>query len=136
MMDQTATAASPPAVGFGERAVALIIDWVIAGIIGFIVGLIITEPVLNVLVSLVIGIAYYVGFWTTTGQTPGKMVMKLQVIDADTGQVCDPGKAFIRYIGYIISAIPLGLGFWWVIWDPNNEGWHDKIAKTRVVKVE
>jgi uncharacterized RDD family membrane protein YckC len=134
MMDGTVAAAGAENVGFGERLVAYLIDAVIMFVIGFVIGLVIASPGLNFAVGLIIGVAYFIGFWTTSGQTPGKMVMKIQVIDAETGQVPDPGKALIRYIGYIISAIPLALGFLWVLWDPNREAWHDKIAKTRVVK--
>ncbi|HLA48407.1 MAG TPA: RDD family protein, partial [Nitrospinota bacterium] len=43
-------------------------------------------------------------------------------------------KAFIRYIGYIISEIPLFLGFLWIVFDKDKQGWHDKIAGTFVVK--
>jgi uncharacterized RDD family membrane protein YckC len=73
-------------------------------------------------------------FWTGTGQTPGKMAMGIRVVSAQTGDVIGMGEALLRYVGYIISGLALGLGFLWIIWDPKHEGWHDKIASTRVVK--
>jgi uncharacterized RDD family membrane protein YckC len=39
-----------------------------------------------------------------------------------------------RYVGYIISTIPLCLGFLWVGFDSKKQGWHDKIAGTVVVR--
>ena len=42
----------------------------------------------------------------------------------------------IRYIGYIASIIPLGLGFVWAAFDRNGQALHDKLAGTRVVRVE
>jgi uncharacterized RDD family membrane protein YckC len=120
---------------FGTRLVAWLIDAVIIGVPTMILGMILPAP-LPSLLALVAGIAYQVYFWTTTGQTPGKMVMGLKVVSAETGELLDTGGAAIRYVGYIISALPIGLGYLWVIWDPKHEGWHDKIAKTKVIKIE
>jgi len=51
------------------------------------------------------------------------------------GSKLDITTAALRYVGQIIAAIPVGLGFLWVIWDAQKQGWHDKIAKTYVVHV-
>ena len=125
--------ANTEAVGFPERLVAYIIDAIILGVPSLIIALLLPTAI-QIVVSLVLGIAYTVYFWTSSGSTPGKMVMGLKVVSAETGQLLDPGTAVLRYVGYIVSSIPLGLGFFWVLWDENKEGWHDKIAKTRVVK--
>ncbi len=119
---------------FGTRLVAWLIDAVIIGVPTFILAMILPMGLVYLL-ALVAGIAYQVYFWTTTGQTPGKMVMGLKVVSAETGGLLDTGGAAIRYVGYIASAIPLYLGFLWAIWDPNHDAWHDKIAKTKVIKV-
>lgn len=44
--------------------------------------------------------------------------------------------AIVRVIGYYIGGAILLLGFLWALWDPNRQGWHDKLANTYVVKVE
>ena len=119
--------------GFPERLVAYIIDAIIVGVPSAIVSLLLPQA-LAIVIELIIGVGYVIYFWTTSGATPGKMVMGLKVVSAETGQILEPGQAVLRYVGYIVSSIPLGLGFLWVIWDENHEGWHDKIAKTRVVK--
>jgi len=36
-------------------------------------------------------------------------------------------------VGYFIAFLPVGLGFFWIIWDKRKQGWHDKIAGTVVV---
>ena len=82
--------------------------------------------------STIISIAYYVYFWTSTGQTPGHQVLHLRVVRTD-GSPIDIGTAIIRYVGYVISIIPLGLGFMWAGWDSQKQGWHDKLAGTYVV---
>ena len=119
---------------FGTRLVAWIIDAVIIGVPMFILAMILPMALVYV-VALGGGIAYQVYFWTTTGQTPGKMVMGLKVVSAETGELLDVGGAALRYVGCIVSGIPFYLGYFWVLWDPKHEGWHDKIAKTKVIKV-
>ncbi len=119
-------------VGFGERLVAYLIDAVILIVID-VVLIVALGPVAGRLLGFVLNVAYFVGFWTAGGQTPGKMAMGLHVVKQD-GSPIDGSTAALRYVGYILSGIALGLGFLWIIWDPQHEGWHDKIAKTRVVK--
>jgi uncharacterized RDD family membrane protein YckC len=121
--------------GFVERLIAYIIDVVILIIPLLIISLLFPFE-LYVIAAIVIGVAYYVYFWTSSGATPGKMVMGLKVVRADSGELVDPGTAILRYVGYIVSGLVLYLGFLWIIWDPNKEGWHDKIAKTRVIKTK
>ena len=120
---------------FGTRLVAWLIDAIIIGVPTFILAMILPLPLVYLL-ALVAGIAYQVYFWTTTGQTVGKKLMGLKVVSAETGELLDTGGAAIRYVGYIVSGIPIYLGFLWVIWDPKHEAWHDKIAKTKVIRVE
>jgi uncharacterized RDD family membrane protein YckC len=86
------------------------------------------------LVSTLITIAYYVVFWTWRGQTPGKMAAGVKVIRTD-GSNITLGYALLRYLGYIVSGIMLGIGFLWIAFDPRKQGIHDKIADTYVVKV-
>jgi len=69
----------------------------------------------------------------STGQTLGKMVMGIKVISTD-GSSVSWGKALLRLIGYIVSRIPLLLGFFWVSFDAKRQGWHDKIASTYIVR--
>ena len=83
--------------------------------------------------STLISIAYYVYFWTTSGQTPGHQALHLRVVRTD-GTSLDVVTAIIRYVGYIISAIPIFLGFLWAAWDPQKQGWHDKLASTYVIR--
>jgi len=72
-------------------------------------------------------------FWLKFLGTPGKLLMGCQVLDADTLQPLTVGQALLRYVGYFVSILPLGLGFYWIAWDKRKQGFHDKIAKTVVV---
>ena len=133
-MESAAVTRDTVSAGFGERFVAILIDAIIVGIAGGVARAIFSTG-LGVAVSIVIGVAYYTYFWSSTGQTLGKLAMNLKVVKADGSGLLDVGGGIIRYIGYIISAIPLGLGYLWALWDPKHDAWHDKIAGTKVIKV-
>ena len=120
------------AVGFGERLVAYIIDLVVLVFIDL-VFLVLLGPMAGRLIGALASIAYVVGFWAASGATPGKMLMGLRVVTRE-GERIGGGTAVLRYVGYIVSGLALLLGFLWIIWDPDHEGWHDKIAGTRVIK--
>ena len=75
-----------------------------------------------------------VAFWVYRSATPGKMALKLEVLDADTGRRLTLSKSVIRYLAYYISAIPLCLGFIWIAFNGKKQGWHDLIANTVVVR--
>lgn len=80
---------------------------------------------------LLLTFAYFVYFTGFSGQTIGKMALKIRVISVPDGRVTFP-RAFMRWVGYLISAAFLLLGFLWITFDSEARGWHDKIAGTRV----
>lgn len=88
------------------------------------------DLVLNWICPLVATVA----FWVYRSATPGKMALKLEVLDADTGHRLTLSKSVIRYLAYYISAIPLCLGFIWIAFNGKKQGWHDLIANTVVVR--
>ena len=72
--------------------------------------------------------------WRYRSATPGKMVIRARIVDANTGLTPSTGQLVIRYLGYYLSIFPLCLGLMWVGWDSRKQGWHDKIARTVVVR--
>lgn len=86
------------------------------------------------LISWVLPALATVLFWLYKNATPGKMAIKAQVVDAQTGHSINVGQAMLRYLGYFLAILPLGLGIFWVAFDSRKQGWHDKIAGTVVVK--
>ena len=132
---------------YGERFLAFLIDvgvligiGIVLGLVGFVAGKI--AGILSVLVTLcniVVNIGYFIYLWgvdnpiTGRGQTIGKKVMNIKIIKED-GSDIDVGGAVLRYLGYIVSEVVILLGFIWIFIDDRNQGWHDKIAKTLVVK--
>ncbi len=73
-------------------------------------------------------------FWSYKSATPGKMGTKLTIVDAKTGAKPTTQQFIIRYIGYYVSLLPLGLGIIWVAFDKRKQGWHDKMANTVVIQ--
>lgn len=80
----------------------------------------------------VIAIAYFVVGWVLFGQTVGKALLGLRVVDRGGGAL-RPATALARVLAYVVSALPLYLGFVWVMVDPGRRAWHDRLAGTRVV---
>ncbi len=85
------------------------------------------------LLQTIVPVALTVWFWVKYLGTPGKMLLKLQVVDANTGQALSTPQAIGRYLGYYISLIPFLLGFIWVAFDAKKQGFHDKLAGTVVI---
>ena len=83
---------------------------------------------------LFIGFFYFGHLEGRRGGTPGKRIAKLKVVDATTGAPIGMGRAIGRWIMRFASAIPLWLGYFWMLWDDDNQTWHDKVVRCRVVR--
>ncbi|MEH6515716.1 MAG: RDD family protein [Halioglobus sp.] len=88
----------------------------------------------DVMIQYVAPIVITVWFWTKYLGTPGKMVFRLRVVDAQTGQALSTPQAIGRYFGYYVSILPLMLGFIWIGIDKKKQGFHDKLAGTVVIR--
>jgi uncharacterized RDD family membrane protein YckC len=75
---------------------------------------------------------YFIVLWTLAGATPGKRLLGLRIVHRGQATLSWP-RALWRYIGYFLSALPLFLGYLWVLGDRQRQGWHDKLADTLVV---
>ena len=81
-----------------------------------------------------IGLVYFTGLWAWRGQTVGMMPFNMQVVSVADGKKIDVMRALLRYVGFIIAAIPLLIGLIWAAFDARKQGWHDKIASTVVIR--
>ena len=118
--------------GFLIRLGAAIIDSLITGIPAAIITSFTDVPALGTVLSVV----YYVMFTYAKGQTPGKMMLGLHVVDANGGKPNLKQVLLREVIGKAIAALALLIGYLWIIWDPRKRGWHDYIAGTFVIKRE
>ncbi len=120
-----------PRASFGLRLVAAIIDGLLLGVVGFVLG---RAGAAGSGLSLLVGLAYVAYLeGGPSGQTVGKKLMNIRVIDAETGGAIGYGRAILRYFAKFLSAIPCLLGYFWMLWDSNKQTWHDKIAADVVV---
>jgi uncharacterized RDD family membrane protein YckC len=79
-------------------------------------------------------LAYFIVFWSWKGTTLGGIVCHLRVTRMD-GRPLGGSDAIIRGLASLFSFVPLGIGFFRILRDPQQQAWHDKIAGTYVVKV-
>jgi uncharacterized RDD family membrane protein YckC len=150
--------------GFGDRLLALLVDSLVQlvvllplYVVGFAVvflGLGLADPddpsggavagvgmiLLFALAMLVLAagmIAYAV--WSVggpAGQTLGKHLMRVRVVDEHSSASIGYGRAALREIlGKWLSGALLSLGYLWMLWDPKMKTWHDMIATSQVVKL-
>lgn len=85
--------------------------------------------------QIVVAVLYYVGMTAWRGQTLGKMALGIRVVGPD-GDVPGFGRAFLREtIGKFLSTIVCLVGYLSMLWDSEQQTWHDKIAGTHVERV-
>jgi uncharacterized RDD family membrane protein YckC len=156
--DQPAWQAAPPVpprpaenviyAGFWIRLVAWIIDAIAIGILtGALAPLAggstpvtvetsggVTFSYTTNAVGTLVGLVYFVGLWAWRGQTVGMIPFNLSVVRVEDGLKPDVVRAFLRYVGLIISFVVFLLGVIWVAFDGRKQGWHDKLARTVVIR--
>jgi uncharacterized RDD family membrane protein YckC len=89
----------------------------------------------HILLELILPITLTILLWLRFSATPGKMFLKLKIVDTKTSGPISFRQALIRYIGYLPSFYCLLLGILWVAFDKRKQGWHDKLASTAVIRV-
>ena len=93
-----------------------------------------------VLAYLLLFGAYQIGFIGLRGQTPGKIAVRIQVVDSGTGAIPTFQAAAVRWvivaaassvpqIGVVVPLVVYG----WLLFDPQRQGIHDKAARTVVI---
>ena len=86
------------------------------------------------LVLLATAVSFHCGFWTHGGQTLGMLAWRIRVERYD-GSPLRWRDALLRYAAAILSGLPLGLGYWWSLFDSDKLAWHDRLSRTRLVRV-
>jgi uncharacterized RDD family membrane protein YckC len=154
--------ALPPMTVFGQmasawwkRAVALIIDSLVLAVPlnlltallgGFEARTVDGETQFNVegpgfVISIAVAILYYTLLnGGPKGQTVGKMALRIQVRDIDTGGPIGYGRGLGRQLIIYVFALACGIGllldYLSPLWDKKRQAWHDKVVRSVVVDVE
>lgn len=87
----------------------------------------------DLLLTKILPFLLLVIFWRRLGATPGKILLDCRLVDARTLENISIKNALIRAAGYIVSALPVYLGFIWIAFDKRKQGLHDKLAGTLVL---
>jgi uncharacterized RDD family membrane protein YckC len=135
--------------GIGRRFAAFALDlvllWVVGIVFGSAAGIVdrtASDPISG---ELSIGwqlplaaltILYYVWGYSrwSGGQTLGKRALGLRVVGSD-GNAISPMRAVGRLLAEVPGALLLGVGYLWIAFDRQRQGWHDKLAETYVLRV-
>jgi len=148
----TVSAASLHYAGFWRRFLAMLLDSALYTALILPVLLLIYGPgylrwwlddsselvsygVVDLLITYVLPFVVVIVCWRRWQATPGKLLLDCRVVDARTLQPLSLRQATIRALGYILSALPLYLGFVWAAIDKRKQALHDKLAGSVVIQV-
>lgn len=88
----------------------------------------------DLLANYALPFVYTMFVWMIWSSSPGKILLGLKIVDAESGQKLKFGQAVVRYLGYFPAIIVFFVGLIWVAFDGRKQGWHDKMAKTVVIR--
>ncbi len=133
--------ASTVLAAWWKRLVALIIDNALLYVVTTVVALQGTSSStvsdLRLLAELVLTFLYFGYLNGVYGQTVGKRLLKIRVVDADTGMLIGMKRGVARYgvvalltMAFVFPALIDGL---WPLRDERRQAWHDKVARSLVI---
>ena len=143
---QTALEENLPYVGLVTRGISWAVDALLINLVAIITGLgaeliasifPITKNLKPFFLAIAAGVyvvwaaAYFVVFWSMSGQTPGSRLMQVRLVSPGGGRV-KPFRALVRWIGMNVALLPLPWGY--VPIPFKRLGFPDWLAHTRVIE--
>lgn len=131
-----------PYIGLVRRAAALLLDLALLSFLSSLLGWILIQQYpdaeavmrsLSVMLTPLILPLLVLMWWRFQG-APGALLLGQRIVDARSGGRPQLWQVIVRLLGCVLAALPLGLGFLWMLWDTRRQGWHDKLAHTLVVE--
>ena len=131
--------------GFGLRYGAWMFDFLITLIAlmtsTFVVTALSRESVVNsntplyivAGITLLLFVLNFVVLAGSNGQSAGMRILGIYIARVNGRPFTMKDAALRHLVGYPLSTVVFFLGFLWMLWDPRQQGWHDKIAKTIIV---
>ena len=143
---QTETEDDGHSVGVVTRSVSWVLDAIAINLVAIMSGLgaqlilsifpispsfaSILKPIAGVIYIIWCG-AYFVVFWSWTGQTLGARMMQIRLLAAHGGRV-KPARAVVRWVGMTLAMLPLFAGFAPIL--VGRRGFPDWLAHTVVIR--
>ncbi len=131
-----------PPVGLPRRVGAILYDALV--VLGIVFAAALPLPLLDGLAGgqlwalwlkrlylLLVVFIYFGGFWSHGGQTVGMKAWRIKLV-ADDGGLITWRHALIRFLGAMISALSLGVGFLWALTNTDRCTWHDRLSSTHL----
>jgi len=81
---------------------------------------------------LSVPLLFFVSFWKLAGQTLGMRTWRIRIVDNQGGDI-SWRSAVVRYFAAALSWGALGLGYLWILVDPEKRAWHDRLSRTRLI---
>ena len=130
-----------PLATFNRRMGGFILDTIVIAAAAFVVTILVGVPesadagatVQSVVITTLMRLGYGAIF-NPRGWSPGKLVLGLRIVNED-GEPPGLRWGIMRTAGTVFSEI-LYIGYLWSFWDKRKQTWHDKLAKTYVVRME
>lgn len=143
-----------PRAGLPRRLAALLYDsflvaaiWMLVGYLLQLIfgpdtsqlvdGQVLTDPLQgNILFVLMVASSsgFYLWFWTRSGQTLGMLAWHMRVVDLNN-QPLSLQRAAVRWLAAWPAFFLLGIGYLWLLLDPNGDAVHDKISASKVIAI-
>jgi uncharacterized RDD family membrane protein YckC len=129
---------------WGQRALGILIDWLIIFAIAVIGGILVVivsvvsntlGSLVSLLLWLVLTLAWlYMGYLVgLKGRSPGMAIMGLRCVSAETGQLIGGGMGVVRTIAHIVDSFICYIGWLFPLWDAQRQTIADKLVKTHVL---
>lgn len=87
------------------------------------------------IISWILPMIGVLALWDRKQGTIGKLLLRLRIVDSETLQPLRKRQEITRYFGYLLSTLPLGLGFLWILVNPRKQGLHDLLAGSVVIRL-
>ena len=78
--------------------------------------------------------AFFIFFWMYRGQTLGMLAWKLAIVTND-GAPVTLRMATLRFFAAMLALLCFGLGYFWILLDPQRRSWSDMLSASRIVRV-
>jgi uncharacterized RDD family membrane protein YckC len=134
-----------PTPGLIRRLAAILYDGLLLTALLFVATALITLPlgnptglmmfVFQFFIFEIIPLIFFTSFWVRGGQTLGMRAWRLKLERLDGGDI-SWSDAFKRHLAALFSILVFGLGFAWILIDPQKLAWHDRLSKTRLILIE
>ncbi|MEH6583541.1 MAG: RDD family protein [Halioglobus sp.] len=90
------------------------------------------HPQIVQFIALIAVTGFFSWFWIRSGQTLGMQAWRIKLVSSNGGPVTAL-QSVRRCLAATLSALCLGLGYWWCLFDPKRRYWHDYLSGTELV---